>query len=92
MGKKGYYAKEKITGSIRLFVNALRVFDYELYPKGIETVIRVFENDAVEGVSYELYKTVTAYKAEDFVYYDSMDNEEYYRKLWSEIDVNRYIG
>ena len=91
-GKKGYYAKEPLIGFIRLFANAFRVFGYALHPKGIETLIRVFENDAVEGVSYALYKSATEYKAEDFGYYDSMENEEYYRKLWSEIDVNSYMG
>jgi hypothetical protein len=61
-------------------------------PKGIETVIRLFENDSVEGVSYELYKTAAEYNAEDFGCYDSMENEEYYNKLWAEMDVKSYIA
>ncbi|MHC6202189.1 hypothetical protein ACYULU_03235 [Breznakiellaceae bacterium SP9] len=92
IGQKGYYTKEYFGGFIRLLACALCIFDYEVYPKGIETVIRLFENDSVEGVSYELYKAATEYNAGDFGCYDSMENEEYYNKLWAEMDVKSYIG
>jgi hypothetical protein len=86
-GKRGLANKEYICGYIRLLANAFTTLDYGVYPNGIETVIRLFENDSVEGISVEAYQTVKDYNATDYAWFDGIDNEEYYKKLWAEIDV-----
>jgi hypothetical protein len=87
LGLHGLATKEYLSYHIRLLTNALDTFGYGIYPKGIETIIRLFENDAVEGISIETYKTVIDYNAEDYGYYDGIENEKYYKKLWKEIDI-----
>ena len=80
-GWRGLSTKEYLCKYIKLLANALEIFGYGVYPKGIETIIRLFENDVAHGIYIETYKTATDYNAEDFGYHDSIENEKYYNKL-----------
>jgi hypothetical protein len=92
LGKRGLADKEYLTGYIQLLAGAFDAFGFGVHPKGLETVIRLFENDAVEGIFIEAYQTAGDYKAGDYGYYDGIENEEYYNKCWNEIDIGNVLG
>lgn len=87
----GYATKALVKKIAKMFAQACESFGFGIYPNGLVTVIRLFENDVVEGISLDSYQSDEVYDAEEYGYYDSEENEEYYDDFWSKIDIQALI-
>ena len=87
----GYATKGLIKKTAKLIAVPVELFGFGIHHEGLKTLIRVFENDAVEGIGLEMYQDDVPYDSEDFGYYDGIENEEFYDQLWSGINMAEMI-
>ncbi|NDV69068.1 hypothetical protein [Dysgonomonas sp. 25] len=87
----GFPTKPLVTKVAKILALALEAFGFGIYPDGLVTLIRVFSNDAAEGISLEWYQEDPVYDAEEFGYYDGIENENYLDVFWEKIDIEELI-
>ena len=83
----GYATKAVVKKVAKMFAVACNALGFGIYPNSLVAVIRLFENDAAEGIGLDWYKSDEKYDAEEFGYYDGEVNEEYYNEFWEKIDI-----
>ena len=87
----GYATKAAVKKVAKMLAAACEAFGFGIHPNGLVTIIRLFENDAVEGIGLDWYKSDETYNAEEFGNYDSNESEEYYNNFWAKIDLLEMI-
>ena len=90
--KSGYPTKGLIKKITKMLTTSLQMFGYGIYPEGMKTMIRLFENDVVEGIGLDTYTENIVYNPDDYPYYDSIENEEaFLNEFWDNIDISELI-
>lgn len=89
--KTGYASKALVKKTAKMLAQVFDVFGFGVYPNGLVTIIRLFENDVVEGISLESYQADVVYDAEEYGYYDGEENEEFYNEFWAKINIEELI-
>jgi len=87
----GYPTKALIKKLVKILVIPLEAFGFGIHYEGIKTILRIFENDSVEGIGLDMYQDNTSYNSDDFGYYDGIENEEYLDSFWEDIDIAQLI-
>lgn len=89
--KTGYATKALVKKTAKMLAQAFNAFGFGIHPNGLVTLIRLFENDVIEGISLESYQADEVYDAEEYGYYDGEENEEFYDEFWSKINIEELI-
>jgi hypothetical protein len=85
------FIPENMAKVAKMLAVSFEAFGYGICANGLILVMRTFNNDVIEGVNTEWYTDDSEYDAEEFGYYDGIENEGMYEKFFAENDIKDLI-
>lgn len=79
--------KENVSIIAKMLSYVFTVFGYEVTNQGLLLLLRTFNNDVVEGSTTEWCTENNVYDAEDFGYYDGIENERIFDEFYTTYSI-----